>query len=57
MYVSLFTSIGNNMNVYNKLVNLKMNKNVKIKMIILDITIVIKILRVFKIYKLNKMII
>ena len=36
---------------------LKWIKDVKIKMIILDITIVIKILRVFKIYRLNEMII
>lgn len=36
---------------------LKWIKDVKIKMIILDITIVIKILKVFKIYKLNEMII
>ena len=45
------------MDVYNKLMNLKMNKRCKNKMIILDITIVIKILRVFKIYRLNEMII
>lgn len=55
--VSLFTGIGNNTNVYNKLMNLKMNKRCKNKMIVLDITIVIKILRVFKIYRLNEMII
>lgn len=29
--VSLFTGIGNNMNVYNKLMNLKMNKRCKNK--------------------------
>lgn len=29
--VSLFTDIGNNMNVYNKLMNLKMNKRCKNK--------------------------
>lgn len=29
--VSLFTDIGNNINVYNKLVNLKMNKRCKNK--------------------------
>ena len=31
IYISVFTGIGNNMNVYNKLMNLKMNKRCKNK--------------------------
>lgn len=55
--VSLFTGIENNMNVYNKLMNLKMNKRCKNKNDNFRYYNSDKNIKGFKIYRLNEMII
>lgn len=55
--VSLFTGIENNINVYNKLMNLKMNKRCKNKNDNFRYYNSDKNIKGFKIYRLNEMII
>ena len=55
--VNVFTCIGNNTNVYNKLMNLKMNKRCKNKNDNFRYYNSDKNIKGFKIYRLNEMII